>query len=423
MLDAANEFSTTTTSPSRFGSATGRDRHAVGGKAESLVRTPAAPGRRRRVVAASRLLLLLVLPVALCEWWVSTRLFDHVSYTNSVSLDATLAAWNARDDWRIVFVGDSEVRWGFDPAIIDDEFRAAGLSGPGFNFGIDGFSGSRYRSVLPFLPFDHARDLRVAVIGVQMVETFGFITPEEWREHGIGELHRPVLTSAFASDSGFDVCIDDATWTNATVELVESASATIRYRREIRRLLLESLYAATGGSERLTPGVIDRQSNGLPYHPNGYQPHLPIEDCRPNYDRDVERLLEQRRDLPDHFAPLDPSEWRTNMKRGAYFDMWAEHFLSRGILPVFVALPTNPYLVDLRNRREDYARNSELLHRWAATRNVVFIDLGIQDDLVHDEHYSDYRHLSGLGAEVWSHRLGAALAANERVRSALRDTR
>jgi hypothetical protein len=75
------------------------------------------------------------------------------------------------------------------------------------------------------------------------------------------------------------------------------------------------------------------------------------------------------------------------------------------------ALPTNPTLIDIFDRRGDYSRNSKLLSEWAESRAAIYLDLGIQDVTNSDIYFSDMRHLSGVGAKEFSKKLANKIAA------------
>lgn len=355
--------------------------------------------------------LFLVLPFGLLNWWAGTSLFRKVSYSNSVSLDATLRAWNSRNDWAIVAVGDSEVRWGIDPSQINKEFKAIDVAAPAFNFGIDGFSSALNQCVVPHLPLDKAPTLKVALIGVQMIENHRLSTLKEISAGGFGDLHRPVFQSAFARDRDLDMAISEPHWTTPLVRTVENVTPVLRYRKQVRHWLLGKIAKAE---------VIPFQSTGLPYRDDGYQPHQSINENRANYEQGWVRVLEESRKPDAAYAPLSEDVWKQALAPNGYFDTWVDYFKSKGIQPVLFALPTNPALIDIKNRRQSYLNNSRELAAWAERRDLDFIDLGIQDQLAHDVDYSDHRHLSIYGAEKYSKALAIELAQRPRVVAALR---
>ena len=116
---------------------------------------------------------------------------------------------------------------------------------------------------------------------------------------------------------------------------------------------------------------------------------------------------------------MDAEIWPQLLEPQGFFDIWSDYFLQADILPVFFALPTNPKMIDLQQRRSDYQRNSELMQAWAERRGVVLIDLGLLDHYDPMVDYSDRRHLSGIGGIRFSKELGKALAAEPVVKQAL----
>jgi hypothetical protein len=123
---------------------------------------------------------------------------------------------------------------------------------------------------------------------------------------------------------------------------------------------------------------------------------------------------------PKAFKPLPPEAWQRMVAPGGYFDEWARLVRQLGWTPAFFALPTNPILIDEKDRRDDYARNSRLLDAWARQRGETFVDLGIRDNVPMEIHYSDHRHLSVNGAPVFSSELARALTEFPGFRDALR---
>ena len=368
---------------------------------------------RRWGLALLTIGILTIAPMIGLELWVRSALFERVSYTNSVSLDHSLKMLRSCEDCNVLLLGDSEVRWGFDPAAIDDSLKQAGIRSATFNLGIDGFSSGLYFLILPYLGIlDRNPQPRVVVIGVQMMEPHGHFTVEEFRKSdNIGALQRPVLESAFAVDTGMNVLVHQPTWQDRIAASLERPLASIRYRRQIRHAVL--------GKVDEPAGLIGLQSTGQDHHADGYQPHIPYRDNREDVDRTWRGVLEEKSSDGLRYSPLDPSIWNRLVEEGGYFDVWARSLTERKVLPVFVALPTNPRLIDIKERRADYLRNSALLRDWAAKRNVVFIDLGIRDSVDSETYFSDHRHLSGIGAPMYSAELGRALAQNPLVGAAL----
>jgi hypothetical protein len=358
--------------------------------------------------------LVIVVPFVALEGWVRARLFEHVSYSNSRSLDASWRALNASRDWSILYIGDSEVRWGFDPDVVDRELARAGIASHGFNMGVDGFSGALSAAILRHLDLERRMPrLRLAVIGTQLMEAHRAQPIERYGDLGCdGALQRPIFSSPMARDLGFAALCQRPHWTNGVVGAVESVSAIVRYRQALRNRLLER--------DERSPSAIAFNSNALPHRANGFQPHKPIREDLRNFEQ---AWTARQRDIaanPRMRGPLDAEAWPRLIAAGGYFDRWADMFLARGVLPIFVALPTNPVLIDLMQRRHEYAHNSSLLKKWEARRgDVVFLDLGIKDDYEVEGDFADFRHLSIHGARRFSSELGARLAGIPLIRKAV----
>jgi hypothetical protein len=370
--------------------------------------------RARSVPAAVIAALAILVPFLALEVWTRARLFDHVSYSNSRSLDASWKALNAARDWSIVYIGDSEVRWGFDPDPVDQALARAGLKARGFNMAIDGFSGALSQTMMRYLDLPRRMPaLKVAVIGTQMIEAQRDRPILRYGDMGCdGALQKPVFNSPMARDLGFDHLCLTPHWTNFPVRSAETVSAVMRHRRALRAHLVS-------WSEE-PPKSIAFNSTALEHRANGFQPNKPVREARRNHELAWENRKQQVARTPSMRGPLDPAAWPRLIAPGGYFDRWAEAFRSRGILPVMVALPTNPVLIDLQERRGEYARNVELLRQWERRRgDVVFLDLGIKDNYDAEGDYSDFRHLSIHGAEKFSRELGDALAAHPLVKAAL----
>lgn len=353
---------------------------------------------------------LILVPFAALELFIRDRLFDYTSYTNSDALDRVIADFQAKpaEEWRIVFLGDSEVRWGVDPAEIEAAFGDIGVEAAAMNFAVDGFS-SGWMLLLAEVMELRARmpNLKVVAYGVQMVETHNLSSPDRVCENldQAGAFQYSVFKSAFARD--WDLLAhcrrrsDLAAW---TVRKAENAFAFVRFRRELR-----SLVFGRAADAAVVSGL---QSTALPTSYNGYQPHIPAKDNK-TYEQDKQRRYEALR--PDGAAPpkLSDGAWEKLVEPDGYFDSLRAPFEAEGIEVVFFALPTNPWLIDAKDRREDYQRNSEMLKEYAARTGVTFIDLGIKDEYDPLLDFSDFRHLSQSGAEKFSAELGGAMASSE----------
>ncbi|WP_144051261.1 hypothetical protein [Calothrix sp. PCC 7507] len=323
-------------------------------------------------------------------------------------MDPQIKYFEARNDWRFIALGSSEVKWGIEPSQIAQDLAVKGVNVSGFNLGFDGFNENFYLSILPFLQLPkRSSQLDVALIGVNLVEEKK-ILPSSFDEgfpcNGI--LQKAVLKSAFAKDYGLDHFCSSSGWQQFLVKPWEKLSSIFRYRQAMRSLLL--------GYDRPTDliGVI---SNSLGQYPNGFHAHKAAKDNSQEVQIDYQRFLADKKTHPQLFQPMEPQAWPTLLKQDGFFDRWANYFIDSQVLPVFFALPTNPLMIDARHRREDYQRNSQLMQVWAEKRNIVFIDLGIMDRYDKLIYYSDHRHLSVNGAVTYSRELGNALAANPKV--------
>jgi hypothetical protein len=352
--------------------------------------------------------LFLLLPLIVCDHWINKHLFDYVSYTNSQNMDPQIKYFESRKNWQFIALGSSEVKWGIQPSEIEQVMSSKGLKLSGFNLGFDGFNESFYLSVLPLLKLpERVNKLRLALIGVNLIEEKQ-ILPSSF-DQGFpcdGILQRAILKSAFAKDYNLENLCNHSYWAQPFVKELEKFSSILRYRQAVRTFLL--------GYDRSTDliGVI---SNNLKQYQNGFHAHKPARDNPKDVQFDSERYLADKKTQPQLFQPMKAQAWSTLLEQNGFFDRWANYFLDAQVLPVFFALPTNPWMIDARNRREDYQRNSQLMQNWAKKRNIVFIDLGIMDRYDKLINYSDHRHLSADGAVSYSRELGETIAANSKV--------
>jgi hypothetical protein len=384
--------------------------------------SPAASGQAPSLPPATwnRVALVLTfwffLPFLALELWVRCDLFSHTLYSNSRALDASWKALNSRNDWSIVYLGDSEVRWGLDPDVVDAELAAVGYRTLGFNMGIDGFSSVVFQALLPHLDLpDRMPQLRVAVIGTQLIQQHRDDPVRDYGDIACTALQRPIFTSAMARDLGFEKYCREPHWTDRVSNRLEDVSAVVRYRRQVK-------YVLVGWADATAPLRLDFARTALNHRPNGFQPNRSMREA----GRDPEQLLQAKRRQEEGVrgfsGPLDEKAWARLTAPGHYFDRWADYFIARGILPVFAALPTNPMLVDLMGRRPDHARNGAIMRRWAARRgDTVFVDLGIKDDYEIEVDYSDIRHLSIHGSRKFSAEFGRVLARHPLVAESLED--
>ncbi|WP_428852409.1 hypothetical protein [Imbroritus primus] len=348
------------------------------------------------------ILTLIACVVILLAIEVTLRsvLFRHVSYSNSESIDRQLKERNARSDWNILFVGDSETRWGINPEVIDAELAASGLRMHAFNHAFDGFGASWWPALLPKLLAEPAlKNVKYVAVGVQMIDVHRRI-----RDSGedCGALQKPVLTSPFAKDLGVDGLCRDQSWDGRLGKEVFGALWTVRHAPSVRALILPSF--------RQTSHELRFNSRKSGESVRGFEPHRSIAQDKDSFESEFARWKAQYNPERD-FGPLPEAAWIKLTASGEFFDQLNEVVRKQGRSLVLFALPTNPLVIDTFGRRDDYRRNSALLAAWAQQRGVIFLDAGIRDVPNPDNYFSDMRHLSGEGALHYSQWLGKALAA------------
>lgn len=345
------------------------------------------------------ILLLTAVPFMGLEWFARHRLFAVASYSNSETIDLKVAELKSRRDWKAIVLGDSETRWGVDPAQLEQAAPEA-LS-PTLNLAFDGFGGGLWSVMIGHFDWRAlAPDLRYLILGVQLIDTDSI--PGQGARLPCGDLQKPVLTSPFARDMGFHHLCEPPTFASRIEDRAGGISAVVRYRAALKHLLLSR--SGTG------KGHLSRNSAATGPAVRGFQPHQPIAARRAEYEREKNASFAEWSKNPAAFQPLAPGAWDRMVAPGGYFDHWKATAGRMGVQLVLFALPTNPHLIDARHRRGDYARNSVLLRAWAEANGAVFIDLGVNDRVPMDTHYSDHRHLSGTGAAAFSAALGKALA-------------
>jgi hypothetical protein len=345
-------------------------------------------------------LILTILALGVIEAWLRDCLFDYASYSNSESIDVQLEARDTIDDWRMIFIGDSETRWGINPFEIDRAFQTRGIDMKSFNHAFDGFGASWWPRLLPkLLEQPSLRRVESVVLGVQMIDVHRIE-----REGGLecGELQRPVLSSPMATDLGINGLCKTRTWDADFGRKLFGGLWIVRYSSAVRTLVLpQSIF----GKDQLK---VNSRKLGEPYR--GFQAHRSISHDPTNFDAEFIRWKAQY--VPERdFRPLPVDSWRESLSEGGFFDELNQLVQSSGRKLLLFALPTNPVLIDTFKRRQDYTRNSAMLSKWAIRNRVDFIDLGIKDSVDADEFFSDMRHLSGYGAKTYSQALGSALAA------------
>lgn len=359
-------------------------------------------------------LALVVVPASGIELWLRLALWQHASYSNSAAIDIQLAQWRAEAPFDIVFVGDSEVRWGIDPNAVEAGLVDAG--GPRrtvFNHGFDGFGMSWWSVLLPRLfngsaayPAPH-----VIALGVQLMERHPYWESPAAvrRDGGCGALQRPVVESGLGIDLALTrACRDGDPLDELAVRLARPLWLT-RYRSAVKSLILPPPPSAYLPFNSAKSGAGHR----------GYEPHRPIAADVAAYEGEFARWLKQFEGNASARAPLPPEYWNEMVASGGFFDRLVAEVRRIGAEPVLFALPTNPVAIDALNRRGDVIRNSALLRAWARDRHETYVDLGLLDDVDRHEYFSDMRHLSDAGAVDYSRRLGRALAAMPGFRRAI----
>lgn len=339
-----------------------------------------------------------LLPLAALAWILPSVMFKRVPYSNSISIDEQYTYFLERKaEWRAVIVGSSEVRWGIDPAALGAGAGAA-LPGPAFNMGWDGFSsGLTLLYTRALLEKDViGEDVEALWVGINPTERFSVI------DASLGDncaaLQRPVLLSPMGSDLDLArYCLgEEDEWLDA---LLERALPVWRYRSALKSFVIGDW----GYS-------IPHQSNALATRADGYQPHLSIRDDFDNHMQALQSRVDEKSRNPQAFAPLDQGIVEATGSADGLLDRWKRLADIHDKDLVLFALPTNPWLIDFTNSREVYAQRSSRIADWAAANDVTYLDLGIQDQLTEEIHYSDIRHLSGEGAELFSEALGEVYA-------------
>ncbi len=333
------------------------------------------------------------------EMVLRSVLFRHVSYSNSESIDRQLQERNARSDWNILFVGDSETRWGINPEIVDAELAAGGVQMHAFNHAFDGFGASWWPSLLPKLLAEPAlKNVKYVAVGVQMIDVHRRIRGSG---EDCGALQKPVLTSPFAKDLGVDALCRDQSWDGRLGREIFGTLWTVKYAPSVRALILPNF--------RRTSYELRFNSRKSGESISGFEPHRSIAQDRDVFDSEFARWKAQYEPERD-FAPLQAGAWEALTLPAGFFDRLNDTVRTDGRSLVLFALPTNPLVIDTFKRRADYKKNAALLAAWAQSRGVIFLDAGIQDVADPDRYFSDMRHLSGEGAQRYSKWLAEQLA-------------
>jgi len=345
-------------------------------------------------------LICCALVLSVGELALRQVLFRHVSYSNSESIDRQLRERNTGTDWNILFIGDSETRWGVNPEEMDNTFSSYGLNVRSFNHAFDGFGASWWPRLLPRLLEQPAlKNVEVVALGVQLIDSHRVVSESG---EDCGALQKPVLTSPFAKDLGVASVCRSQSWDAELGKTLFGHLWIVRYSSAVRALILPQIMIGQGQLR------FNSRKDGEPIR--GFEPHRSIAQDRDTYNQEFERWKAQYQ--PDRdFVPLQKTVWTELTSPSGFFDQLNETVRSSGRALVLFAVPTNPVLIDTFNRREDYLRNSQLLQDWAAKRGVVFVDAGIQDVDNSDIYFSDMRHLSASGARQYSQKLGQLLAS------------
>lgn len=347
------------------------------------------------------LIACVVTITSLVELLLRRNLFDTVSYSNSRAVDLQLRQRDSTDQWTMLLIGDSEVRWGIDPKGIESAFAKAGITERVFNHAMDGFGAGQWAVLYQLISAQHSLgNVRRVGLGVQLIEEHRFQDRVSATSTCSGALRRPILDSAFGTDLGLDALCFDGNWEARLARAVSKPLWLTRYRPAVKELVWGRYFPSSR--------VIEINSSAIGDAYQGFEPHSPISATRQNFTEEFPRWRGQF-DPQRDFRPLPPDAWPAMVASDGFFDRFANVIRRSGREPFFFALPTNPLVIDTFNRRSDYVRNSGLLSAWARSRGVVFVDLGIQDRDDADQYFSDVRHLSVAGAADYSFRLGVAL--------------
>lgn len=333
------------------------------------------------------------------EVWLRNNLFKHASYSNSESIDVQLLDRDRDGPWQMLFVGDSEVRWGINPEQFDRGMAEGGANYRSFNHAFDGFGASWWTVLLPrILESPTLADVKIVAVGVQMIEAHHLLTPDGAH---CGALQKPVLTSPFGIDNGLESLCQKRAWDSQLGRQLFAPLWTVRYASTVRTLVMPEVFSVTP--------KLQFNSRKAAEPLRGFQAHRSINQDEKEAIAEFGRWKAQFNPARD-FKPLPPQAWEQMVAKGGFFDELNNIVMGSGRRLAIFALPTNPLVIDTFNRRSDYSRNSKLLSQWADSKSVPFVDLGIQDLPDAALYFSDMRHLSGDGAANFSAQLGKAFA-------------
>lgn len=344
---------------------------------------------------------LLALDLTAQKW-----LFSKVSYTNSPAFDQKIRAMQSNgDNWDVLFVGSSEVRWGIDPEVFDASVRAAvpDLNIESFNIALDGFSPGLMHPLLSSPEFVPDREKpRVIIVGLNLAESIG-ATRLEHAPGACGQLQKPILTSPFARDAGISIICSEPVTLENWVESLTYALPLLRYRAAIRAFLFGEL------PDPLSDDITAR----------GFHPHPPDPDHNAKFWADQDRLREEE---AYRYAALAPEYWANAIEPGGFFDEFVQLGERRGWHVVFFHLPTNPNFFEGFEKTDTVALNQQLISKWVERSEGVFIDLGIKYEYDRQEDFADFRHLSARGAKKYSAELATAFVESQVAVEMLRAT-
>ncbi|OQW71720.1 MAG: hypothetical protein BVN35_15400 [Proteobacteria bacterium ST_bin11] len=241
------------------------------------------------------------------------------------------------------------------------------------------------------------KNVQLIIVGIQLIDSYRVVSESG---EDCGALQRPVLTSPFAIDLRVNSLCVNQTWDAKLGKTLFSDLWVVRYASSVRSLLMPQ-YMKGAGQLRF-----NSRKDGESI--NGFEPHRSIGEDKDMYDSEFARWKAQYQADRD-FVPLQKVVWSELTSPSGFFDQLNDTVRSSGKKLALFAVPTNPVVIDIFNRRDDYLRNSKLLREWADNRGVVFIDTGIQDVKNPESYFSDMRHLSGYGAAMFSRSLGNIL--------------
>jgi len=355
-------------------------------------------------------LLVAAAPFAALEYFARRHLFDLTTYTQSEKLDVSWRRLASTPGVNVAVFGSSEALYGIDPAVLDRVSREHRCSVRAFNLGIEGFGPSFYEVLLNHLDIrELLPDLKVALIVVNMIEPLD--TLPLTRETGfdcktmIGELQRSVFTSPFGQDHGLAALCrpqEQDRWWKPIDDSIARSSAAYRYRASLRTLVLDQSNGRRPEADRRMARVTDR----------GF--YEASDMTQGNYGLLVNRWKTQIR--PKEWGPPPPPEtWSAYMQVGGILDRLAAEFRAKGVVPIFVAAPTNPMMIDDTGRRAFYVNNAKLLSAWVQRQGIGFVDTGPLDGFDPRADFEDHRHTSAQGARKFTAIIANSLAGGSEL--------